>query len=500
MAEVARLIADRARQQPADPAYVTAADGRVLTWRGLADYADRMATLARERHLPPSARIGLVAGDPLSFTSAYLGALAAGRTAVPIDPRLTPAELAATAARLRVDVLLSDGPAMPDLRGPEIWDATPFRVRAKQSEAWPSAGAAARPAVLLTSSGTTGNPKGIGLSEWQVLDAARRVARHHRFGPAERGYNPLPLFHVNAQVMGLLATLVSGASLILDRRFEPGAYWDRVAQWKPTWLNAVPAVLAALANRPGPPESVAAGIRFARSASAPLPVATARAFAERTGVAILETYGMTEAAGQITANPLDPAARRSGSVGLPVGVELAVLGADGRPAGPGEQGMVALRGPQVAAHYLIFETEGAKGAEGAETDRPARDANGWLPTGDLGTRDEDGFVYLAGRADDVINRGGEKVFPQEVEDVLLAHPGVLSAAVVAAPHDRLGQVPVAFVTAGPGSDDGRLVEALHRLCTERLARYKRPAGITVTTALPTGPTGKVLRRRLRSAR
>ena len=494
MAEVFRLVTLRARESGLDAAYIRAADGRDLTWRALARYAAGLRGLARERRLPPRARLGIVAADPLAFAAAYLGALAAGLTAVPIDPRLTAAELDATAGRLRLDVLVSDRPAeLPRLPAVELWDAAvehPVLLRAGGTRR-PSAGAAIRPAVLLTSSGTTGRPKGIGLSEWQLLHAARRVARHHRFGPGERGYNPLPLFHVNAQVMGLLATLVSGASLVLDRRFEPDAYWDRVARWSPTWLNTVPAVLAALATRPAPPAAVAAGIRFARSASAPLPAATQRAFTGATGVRVLETYGMTEAAGQITANPLEDARRREGSVGLAVGVGLAVLGPGGRVAGPGELGMVALRGRQVAARYLDA------GDDGTERDRPARDEAGWLLTGDLGTRDEDGFVYLSGRADDVINRGGEKIFPQEVENVLLAHPAVRSAAVVATPHERLGQVPVALVTVDPGQAAGPLVEALHALCARRLARYKRPAGIEIAAALPTGPTGKVLRRRVR---
>jgi len=495
MAEVLRLMASRAQQRPADPAYIMATDGRNLTWRALAHYAGGMRKQARERSLPPRARIGIVAADPLAFAAVYLGALASGLTAVPIDPRLTPAELCSTADRLRVDVLVADRPAdRPGLSDAELWDAGtdhPLLVRAAASTARPSSGAATRPAVLLTSSGTTGRPKGIGLSEWQLVHAARRVARHHRFGPAERGYNPLPLFHVNAQVMGLLAALVSGASLVLDGRFERDAYWDRVARWSPTWLNTVPAVLAALATQPPPAESVAARIRFARSASAPLPAATQRAFTAATGVPVLQTYGMTEAAGQITANPLEAAARREGSVGVPVGVGLAVLGAEGRPVGPGELGMVALRGRQVTTGYLDA------GDDGSERRRPARDEAGWLPTGDLGTRDEDGFVYLAGRADDVINRGGEKVFPQEVEDVLLGHPAVLSAAVVATPHERLGQVPVALVTVAPEQAGGDLIAALHGLCAERLARYKRPAGIEIAAALPTGPTGKVLRRRVR---
>jgi acyl-CoA synthetase (AMP-forming)/AMP-acid ligase II len=200
---------------------------------------------------------------------------------------------------------------------------------------------------------------------------------------------------------------------------------------------------------------------------------------------------MTEAAGQITANPLDPGRRREGSVGLPVGVGLAVLDPAGRPVPAGVHGVVGLRGRQVTTRYLDLATAGPEGT------RPARDGTGWLPTGDVGWRDAEGFVYLAGRADDVINRGGEKIFPQEVENILLTHPAVRSAAVVAAPHERLGQVAVAFVTTDPRCDEPGLVEELHRLCAERLVRYKRPVGIEVAAALPTGPTGKVLRRRLR---
>jgi acyl-CoA synthetase (AMP-forming)/AMP-acid ligase II len=492
MTRVFRAIAARAAQQSQEPAYLLAGDGRQLTWQAVARYAEELRRAARDTSLPPRSRIGIVAGDPLAFTNAYLGALAADLTAVPIDPRLTPAELAATADRLRTDVLLTDRPAaLPQLPGVEVWDtAGPFPVRRESSKPRPSSSAALRPAVLLTSSGTTGRPKGIGLSQWQLLHAAKRVARHHGFTPADRGYNPLPLFHVNAQVMGLLAALVSGASLVLDRRFERDAYWERVARWQPTWLNTVPAVLAALATQPPPPAAVTDRIRFARSASAPLPGTTQLAFTARTGVSVLETYGMTEAAGQITANPLDEADRQPGSVGVAVGVGLAILGPDGQPLPPGQLGMVALRGHQIASTYLVT------GPDGTERRRAARDANGWLATGDLGSRDAGGFVHLAGRADDVINRGGEKVFPQEVENVLLSHPAVRSAAVVAAPHERLGQVPVALVTVGATGTDG-LVTALHSLCERRLTRYKRPAVIEITAALPTGPTGKVLRRRVR---
>jgi acyl-CoA synthetase (AMP-forming)/AMP-acid ligase II len=295
---------------------------------------------------------------------------------------------------------------------------------------------------------------------------------------------------VNAQVMGLLANVVSGSSLVLDRRFEPTRYWDRVAEYRPTWLNAVPAILAALIEQPAPAD--VAGIRFARSASAPLPASVLSGFAEHTGVSVLETYGMTEAAGQITANPIEARARRAGSVGLPVGVGLTVLDAHGEPVAPGVEGMVALRGRQIVHSYLDLA------AEGPERLRSARDSDGWLRTGDLGSVDAAGFVRLAGRSDDVINRGGEKIHPKEIEDVLLADPRVRSAAVVGAPHERLGQVAVAFITAREGSDETDLRAALNLLCERRLTRYKRPTLIEITSDLPRGPTGKILRRALRA--
>ena len=494
MAVVSRLLTARALERPASAAFIAGADGRSLTWSELASQAEHWRAASRARALPERSRVGLVATDPLAFTAAYLGVLAAGLTAVPLDPRLTASELANSLARLRVDVLATDTPDLFDAE-PEMWslrDSGPIPVRSAALSARPSDGAARRPAVLLASSGTTGAPKGIPLSEWQLMHAARRVARHHGFGPDQRGYTPLPLFHVNAQVMGLLANLVSGASLVVDRRFDVHAYWARVEQWRPTWLNAVPAILASLAAAPAPSDNVVRGIRFARSASAPLPEHTLRAFPEHTGVGVLETYGMTEAAGQITANPVEAAVRRIGSVGQPVGIGLTVLDQDGRPAAPGREGMVALRGRQVVSHYLDLS------ADVPERARPARDANGWLLTGDLGVRDEAGFVRLAGRADDVINRGGEKIHPLEIENVLLGHPAVRSAAVVGAPHERLGQVAVAFVTAQPEAHADDLARDLRELCERELTRYKRPTTIEVTAELPTGPTGKVLRRALRA--
>ena len=494
MTGVGRLLTARATADPDGIAFIDGASGRRLRWRDLAVHAERWEALAREARLEPRSRVTLVLDDPLTFAAAYLGCLAAGLAVVPLDPRGTPDELTQATARLRADVLAVDREVALD-GALALWAVRadgPREIRPAPTGPRPGDAVAFRPAALLASSGTTGDPKGVPLSERLLLGGARRVVDHHRLSPAERGYTPLPLFHVNAQVVGLLATLVGGGSLVVDARFDRDAYWDRVAAWRPTWLNAVPAVLGALVETPAPGARVTDGIRFARSASAPLPPAVLERFQRHTGVSVLETYGMTEVAGQIAANPIDPALRRPGSAGTPVGVELEVAASDGLPAAPGELGSVRLRGDAVVTHYLELTSSGPERA------RPACDGRGWLATGDLGRLDGSGFLHLAGREDDVINRGGEKFHPQEVERILLDHPAVSAAAVVGAPHPRLGQVAVAFVTVRGHADDA-LPGELADICARRLARYKRPVEIRVTPALPLGPTGKVRRRELRAA-
>ncbi len=265
------------------------------------------------------------------------------------------------------------------------------------------------------------------------------------------------MFHINALVVGVLSTLVSGGSLVLDRRFSRRSFWSISQRYCITWVNLVPAIIAILAEATPPPAEVAERIRFARSASAPLAAATLERFEARCGIPVLETYGMTEAASQIAANPLEPERHRPGSVGLPVGVEVRIVDETGRTLAPGAVGMVQIRGDSVIASYWTPVDR-----NGVAATLPATDRGGWLATGDLGRLDDDGYLYLAGRDDDVINRGGEKIYPREIEEVLLADERVRSAVVVGRPHPVVGEEPVAFVITGPdGAEaDGRLVEEL----------------------------------------
>jgi acyl-CoA synthetase (AMP-forming)/AMP-acid ligase II len=256
----------------------------------------------------------------------------------------------------------------------------------------------------------------------------------------------------------------------------------------------VPAIISRLAD-PDFDEVIPSRIRFIRSASAPLPIATSTRFEANTGIPVLETYGMTEAASQITANPVD-GVRKPGSVGRPVGAEVRVV--EGEPAMENSEsvrgkiiGHVEIRGPSVIAAYAGHH----------HADRI--DAHGWLRTGDLGHFDEDGYLYLDSRTDDVINRGGEKVFPREIEELILADADVEAVAVVGAPDPELGQVPVAYVVlrgAEGGSDLAVAAEVTARLrdhLSAALVRSKRPVAFSVVRDLPAGATGKVQRRALR---
>jgi acyl-CoA synthetase (AMP-forming)/AMP-acid ligase II len=479
MASIAAWI-DGAAARWSGAAYLEDAHGpRTVTYAGL-----RRGTRAWQRCLddagvPPGARVGVQLADPLDYAIALVSLLGAGRVAVPLDPGAPAAEVARVLAVARPVAVVSDGPeglppGLPVLSRPDP-NAGPG----------PARGGRAAGGIFLCTSGTTGSPKGVLLSERQLTHVAVGVAIHHRLTPADRGYCCLPLFHVNAEVVGLLATLAARACLVLDRRFSRRGFWAIIKDKQVTWINAVPAIITVLAADPAAAPSPGL-VRFVRSASAPLSASVLGRFERAFGIPVVETYGMTEAASMITANPLH-GPRKVGSAGLPAGAEVRIVQRDGQgclPCPAGAVGGVQIRGRGVISEY----------AEGGPAG--AIDPDGWLDTGDLGHLDQDGYLFLAGRSDDVINRGGEKIYPREIEDVLLAQPGVRFAAVVAARDEVLGERPVAYVVpAGP--DPGQpLEDALREACEAALPRPKRPAAFHLVPELPVGPTGKVARRRL----
>ncbi|HJY01356.1 MAG TPA: AMP-binding protein [Streptosporangiaceae bacterium] len=486
MASIAAWI-DGAAARWSGAAYLEDAHGpRTVTYAGL-----RRGTRAWQRCLddagvPPGARVGVRLADPLDYATALVSLLGAGRVAVPLDPGAPAAEVARVLAVARPVAVVSDvpeglPPGLKVLSRPDP-NADPGPARGGPGSA---RGGRAAGGIFLCTSGTTGSPKGVLLSERQLTHVAVGVAIHHRLTPADRGYCCLPLFHVNAEVVGLLATLAARACLVLDRRFSRRGFWAVIEDKQVTWINAVPAIITVLAADPAAAPSPGL-VRFVRSASAPLSASVLGRFERAFGIPVVETYGMTEAASMITANPLH-GPRKAGSAGLPAGAEVRIVQRDGQgclPCPAGAVGGVQIRGRGVISEYAENGPAGAI------------DPDGWLDTGDLGHLDQDGYLFLAGRSDDVINRGGEKIYPREIEDVLLAQPGVRFAAVVAARDEVLGERPVAYVVpAGP--DPGQpLEDALREACEAALPRPKRPAAFHLVPELPVGPTGKVARRRL----
>jgi acyl-CoA synthetase (AMP-forming)/AMP-acid ligase II len=456
---------------------------------------ERWRTAFAQSVLPPGATVALSVSDPLQCAAAFVAAMASGRWVAPLDPALPdagPSGLESLVARTGAGMVLSDRAAPAAERCPwvELASFAPGSVAAFDPPEFTPV--AASGGVILSSSGTTGPPKVVRLHQNKLLHVARCVVEHHQMTEHDRVFSPLPLFHINAEVVGLLSTLVAGSCLVLDDRFHRTDFWDLMGERRVTWINAVPAIISRLAElRPG--ETVPSGIRFVRSASAPLPVATADRFEAATGLRIIETYGMTEAASQIAAHPLS-VPRRAGSVGLPVGLELRVVRDEMRSGAeaclPGEVGEIEIRGASVIEAY--------SGGEHADRFRP----DGWLRTGDLGYRDSDGFLYVVARTDDVINRGGEKVFPREIEEILSADKAVASVAVIAQDDPELGQVPVAFVVladlgAGDIEETRRAVARLNKTLEQSLVPARRPVALHVVATLPAGATGKVRRRALR---
>jgi acyl-CoA synthetase (AMP-forming)/AMP-acid ligase II len=461
-----------------------ARDGRIITFRRLERLTSEWVLHLEKSGVTRASRVGLSIADPLNFAVCFLAGLRAGLWVVPFDDELetaSPEAFAARARRLRVGALLSDAGGRSDVS---------LRWLSVEGEKGPTPESFSGGGVVLASSGTTGTPKIVALDETRLLHAARLIARHNGLTHEDRGFNPLPLFHVNAEVVGLLATLVAGSSIVLDQRFHRTAVWSIISDFDVTWINAVPAIISRLIPLlPG--ERVAPSVRFCRSASAPLAPALLAAFEATTSIPVIESYGMTEAASQICANPVT-GPRKVGSVGVAVGVDIRVSPTTDTDSPTNVVGPLEIRGASVVTAY-----------EGPGYDD--RFDEGWLRTGDIGYVDDEGYVFLVGRTDDVINRGGEKIFPREIEELLLAFPDVEMAAVVGQADDVFGQVPVAYVslrsvdaTTDPDAVARRVREMTENLHTH-LTRARRPVAINIVERLPSNATGKVQRSSLRSA-
>jgi|SRR5579871_6363471 len=336
-------------------------------------------------------------------------------------------------------------------------------------------------ALVLHTSGTTSRPKIVPLTHRNLLISACNIARSLELGPADRCLNVMPLFHVHGLIGALLSSLAAGASVFCTPGFYVTEFFSWLEESRATWYTAVPTMhQAILARAPEHAETIArCPLRLIRSGSAALaPVIMAEL--ERVFQApVIESYGMTEAAHQMTSNPLPPRKRKPGSVGIAAGPEIAILDANGEILPSGASGEVAVRGENVTPGY----------PGGAEASAPF--GNGWFRTGDQGYLDAEGYLFLTGRIKEIINRAGEKIAPREVEEALLQHPSLAQSAAFAVPHPTLGEDVAAAVVLRPGAHAEE--KELREFAAARLAHFKVPSRIAIVADVPKGPTGKVQR-------
>ncbi|AEJ40027.1 AMP-dependent synthetase and ligase [Sulfobacillus acidophilus TPY] len=431
----------------------------------LAEAVHGEAARLRRQGIRRGDRVGVTAGPPDQFIVAWYALWTLEAVVVPLNPSAPADDWQRTLTIAQAQWLW-------------VLPGTPVRLAAAPAREGDSGAG-----MILLTSGSTGHPKPVGLAAEQLWLVAREVQKAHQLSPSDHEFCPLPLFHVNALVVGVLTSWATGSRLTLpEDGFHRRVFWHQVQAVKPSWLNLAPSILHILMDEP--PLKPLPPLRMVRSASAPLPAMIRERVEREWGIPVIETYGMTEAGSQIAANPWPPDRRRPGTVGIGFGVAMRVVDQDGLPVSPGQSGEVEISGPTVIRPQW-------------GPNRWARLRQGWYRTGDIGRLDADGYLTLEGRVRDLINRGGEKISPREVEEWLLQASGVQDVAVVGRPHPVLGEEPVAFVVPRETRESDRLPERLRVWAENGLDRFKRPADYFIVTRLPKGHTGKVQRQELR---
>jgi acyl-CoA synthetase (AMP-forming)/AMP-acid ligase II len=337
-------------------------------------------------------------------------------------------------------------------------------------------------ALVLHTSGTTARPKIVPLTQENVTASAANIAASLSLNAYDCCLNIMPLFHIHGLIAATLASLYAGGSVVCTPGFNAFRFFTWLELARPSWYTAVPTMHQAILPLAGRNAATlrSARLRFIRSSSASLPPPVMLAMEEAFGVPVIEAYGMTEAAHQMTANPLPPRARYAGSVGIATGQEVAIMEPDGRILPPGATGEVVIRGRNVTPGY-----------ENNPAANSANFLNGWFRTGDQGVIDADGYLRLTGRLKELINRGGEKFSPLEVDAVLMDHPAVLQCLAFALPHEKLGEEVAAAIVLREG--EAATEHELRDFVATRLAQFKVPRKIVFLAEIPKGATGKMQR-------
>jgi len=478
--------------KPDAPAIIEPA-GTTLSFAQLRQQVSHLAGQLNALGIGRNDRVAMVLPNGPEAAIAFL-AVAACSTAAPLNPGYREDEFRFYMDDLRAKALITlpdDAAAAHAAAGSDVLRlalaGTPgsYALLADGTAAQSAEPQYAQPddvALVLHTSGTTARPKIVPLLQRNLVASTGNIMDALALTPADRCLNVMPLFHIHGLMVALLASLGAGASVVTSPGFDAFRFFGWLEETSPTWYTAVPTMHQLVLSRAArQKETVArAKLRFIRSSPASLPPSVMADLEKTFGAPVIEAYGMTEASHQMATNPLPPRERKPGAVGMGAGVEVAIMDDTGNLLDATRTGEVVIKGGNVTSGY-----------ENNPSANESSFTHGWFRTGDQGYLDKDGYLYLTGRLKEIINRGGEKVSPREVDEVLLQHPAVAQAVAFGMPHERLGEEVAAAVVLAEGAwaDEKELREH----ATKYLADFKVPKTIVILADIPKGATGKVQR-------
>jgi long-chain acyl-CoA synthetase len=502
------LIEERAEATPDKVFLFSESDGRKFTYREFDITVNRTANLMRSLGIGKGDRVSLFLPNRVEYLIFYFACFKLGAWAGPVNTLLKPQEIQFVLNNSGARAVVTESALYTTLAqsvagvsclqqiivvdaGAEAPGESPgglpmidygSEVSRQPDDLPPSDILPDDEAVIIYTSGTTGKPKGVLLTHENLLANARQISEWLHLTPDDRSLMIMPLFHVNALMTTCLAALWAGGSVVLAPRFSASRHWEVISEYGVSYFGSVATMLTMLCNTYPQGEQVSETLRFALCGSAPVPVEVLKRYESLFKCPVVEGYGLSESTCRSTFNPIDER-RRPGSVGLPIGNEVKIFDDQDREVAHGQAGEIVLRGPNIMKAY--YRNEEA-------TEKAFR--SGWFHTGDVGYRDEEGFFYVVDRKSDMIIRGGENIYPREIDEVLYQNPKVKDAATIGVPDQLYGEEVKSFVvlreaeTASP--------DELIDFCRERLADFKCPKTIEILDDIPKGPTGKLLKREL----
>jgi long-chain acyl-CoA synthetase len=491
---IPELLRQRVNAAPDKPFLFSETDKRQFTYKEFEAAVKRTASLLTSNGIGKGDVVSLLLPNSVEYVIAYFACWQIGALAGPINSLLKAQEIAYVISNSEAKAWLVNTEFLPIVEA--IGDEVRPTILQFDNEAEATAGVADErglntdlscddEAIIIYTSGTTGKPKGCLLTHGNVIANARQISGWLKFTGADRLLTIMPLFHMNAVSVTTMSALYAGGSTVVSPKFSASRFWQIISDYQITSFGSVATMLSMLLSTY--PDGVPAGLktdqlRFAMCGSAPVPAEVLRRFEETFNCLVIEGYGLSESTCRSTFNPPDTR-RRPGSCGVPIGNEMRVVDEEDREVACGELGEIVLRGENILKGYYKNDVA---------NETAFRD--GWFHTGDIGYRDGDGFYYIVDRKSDMIIRGGENIYPREIDEVLYQHPDIAAAAVIGVPDDLYGEEVAAVVVLKPGASASE--QEVIDYCKARLADFKCPKTVRFVEDIPKGPTGKLLKREL----